>query len=238
MVRALAKTLFLALLIVGGSFTLFFYYEHNTTRQQLKAEQQKNEELKQIINRIETDRRLARILVTDQKMVDAQLKTTLLFVEYTRDGTALPAKQFTINGNEAHFDAQVVKFKDQYLNAKDQELDPLRDQAIMLFVRVYGADQAPDAGFPIDVPGQIPEVYRGTDPHVSDLEQDIWTNFWKLYNDRDARDARGIRGLHGEGLYGQFLPGHLYTITLRPDGDGTIAEEPLDPLMEKALESK
>jgi hypothetical protein len=234
MVRALAKTVLLALLVVCGSVTLFFYYNHNTTQRQLEEAQQKNEELKQIISRIETDRRVARILVTDQKTIDGQLKTTLLFVEYTRDGVALPAKQFTIDGNEAHFDAQVVKFKDEFIKGND----PFRNQAIMLFVRVYGADQAPDAGYPIDTPGTIPEVYRGSDPHISDLERDIWTNFWKLYNDRDARDARGIRGLHGEGLYGQFLPGHLYTITLRPDGDGTITEEPLDPLMEKALESK
>jgi hypothetical protein len=105
----------------------------------------------------------------------------------------------------------------------------------MLFVRVYGADQAPDKGFPIDTPGTIPEIYHGSDPHVTDFEQDLWSNFWKLYNDRDARDARGIRGLNGEGLYGQFVPGHVYTITLRSDGDGTITEEPLDPLMDSAL---
>jgi hypothetical protein len=234
MVRALAKTIFLAVLVVGGSLILFFYYVHNTAQRQVEELQQKNQQLEEIKTRLETDRRVARILVTDQKTVDGQLKTTLLFVEYAPDGSALPAKQFTIDGNEAHFDAQVIKFKDQYVESGD----PLRGQSIMLFVRVYGADQAPDAGFPIDTPGAIPEVYRGADPHVSDFEQDLWNNFWKLYNDRDARDARGIRGLHGEGLYGQFLPGHVYTITLRSDGDGTITEEPLDPLMNKALQEK
>jgi hypothetical protein len=234
MVRALAKTLFLALLVVGGSATLFFYYVHNTAQRQIEELQHKNDQLEQIKSRLETDHRVARILVTDQKIVDGRTKTTLLFVEYRPDGSAMPAKQFTINGNEAHFDAQVIKFKDQYVEAAD----PLRGQSIMLFVRVYGADQAPDAGFPIDAPGTIPEVYRGSDPHISDFEQDLWNNFWKLYNDREARDARGIRGLHGEGLYGQFLPGHVYTITLRADGDGTITEEPLDPLMSKALDSK
>ncbi len=115
MVRALAKTLFLALLVVGGSLSLFFYYVHNTAQHQVEELQQKNDELKQIITRIETDRRVARIVVTDQKTVDGQLKTTLLFVEYGLDGTTLPAKQFTIDGNEAHFDAQVVKFKDEFV---------------------------------------------------------------------------------------------------------------------------
>src|SRR5208282_5005354 len=160
MVRALAKTVFLGLLIVGGSMVLFFYYSHNAAEQQIAQLQQKNEELQQIKTRLETDRRVARILVTDQKTIEGVLKTTLLFVEYTRDGAALPARQFTIDGNEAHFDAQVIKFKDQYI----ESADPLRGQSILLFVRVYGADQAPQDGFPIDAPGAIPEIYRGSDP--------------------------------------------------------------------------
>jgi hypothetical protein len=230
MVRALAKTLFLAVLAIGGSAGLFFYYIHNTSQRQIEQLEQKNQELERIRTRLETDRRVARILVTDQKTVAGQLKTTLLFVEYGRNGQALPARQFTIDGNEAHFDAEIIKFKDQYV----ERGDPLRGQSILLFVRVYGADQAPSAGFPIDQPGDIPEIYRGADPEVSSFEQDLWNNFWKLYNDRDAREARGIRGLNGEGLYGQFLPGFQYTITLRSDGDGTITEEPLDPMYRPA----
>ena len=232
MLRALAKTIFLALLMLAGSAGLFFYYVHNTAQRQIEQLQQKNQELEQIRTRLETDRRVARILVTDQKTIAGKMTTTLLFVEYTRSGDALPAKQFTIDGNEAHFDAEVIKFKDQFI----EQNDPLRGQSIMLFVRVYGADQAPSVGFPIDQPGEIPEIYRGVDPQVSSFELDLWNNFWKLFNDRDARDARGIRGMNGEGLYGQFLPGYAYTITLRSDGDGTITEEPLDPMYRAALQ--
>ena len=231
MLRALAKTAFLVLLLVGGSAGLFFYYNHNSAQQQIEQLQQKNQVLEQIRHRLETDRRVAKILVTDQKMMGGQLKTTLLFVEYTAGGVELPAMQFTIDGNEAHFDAQIIKFKDEYVESGD----PLRGQSIMLFVRVYGSDQAPSAGFPIDQPGAIPEIYRGADPQVTSFEQDLWANFWKLYNDRDARDARGIRGMNGQGLWGQFNPGHVYTITLRPDGDGTINEEPLDPMYKQAM---
>lgn len=226
MLRALGKTMFLTLLVIGGSVSLYFYYVHNTAQRQIEQLQEKNQELENIRTRLETDRRVARILVTDQKPVGGQTKTTLLFMEYARDGSDLPAKQFTIDGTEAHFDAQVVKFKDQYIETGD----PLRGQSIMLFVRVYGTDQAPSAGFPIDQPGSIPDFYRGVDPQVPAFEQDLWDNFWKLYNDREAREARGIRGMNGEGLFGQFLPGHMYTITLRSDGDGTIDEEPVDSI--------
>ena len=229
--RALAKTLFLMLLVLAGSAGLFFYYTHSAAQRQIEQLQRRNQELQQIRQRLETDRRVARILVTDQKTIGDKMRTMLLFQEDAPDGTPFPAKQFTIDGNEAHFDAQVIKFKDQYVESGD----PFRGKSIMLFVRVYGADQAPDAGFPIDPPGSVPDAYRGLDGQVSDFQRDLWNNFWKLYNDREARDARGIRGMNGEGLYGQFNPGHLYTITLRSDGDGTINEEPLDPMFKQAM---
>lgn len=231
MVRALAKVLCLAILAFGGSVGMYLIFSHDAARQQVAELEKRNQELDQIRQRLETDRRIAKVLVTDQKSVDGKLKTTFLFSEYGRDGAALPAKQFTIDGNEAHFDAQVVNFKDEYV----ERGDPFRGQSILLFVRVYGADQAPDDGYPIDQAGAVPEIYRGWDPQSSAFELDIWKDFWKLYNDEEARDAKGIRGLDGEGLYGQLLPGHIYTITLRSTGDGTIHEEPAEPIIRQSI---
>jgi hypothetical protein len=233
MLRAIAKLTLLSILLIAGSTGLFFYYIHTAGQRQLEEVEHKNQELEQIRQRLEADRRVARILVTSQKMVGSQLKTTLLFQETTPDGRDLPARQFTITGTEAHFDAEVIKFKDQYVE-KPQD-DPLRGQAIMLFTRVYGADQSPNSGYPIDTPNSIPEFYRGQDPQISDEQKDLWNNFWQLYNDKDARESRGIRAMDGQGLYGQFLPGHVYTITLRPTGDGSIEEAPVDPLYQQAL---
>ena len=149
-------------------------------------------------------------------------------------GLPFSPREFTIDGNEAHFDAEVVKFKDEYV----KEGDPFRGQSIILFTRVYGAHQAPADGFPIDTPGNIPEIYRGVDSQQTEFEQKIWDGFWNLYNDRSAREAIGIRGMNGEGLYGVFDPDHVYTITLRADGDGTINEEPLEPIYRDALKQK
>jgi hypothetical protein len=231
MLRALAQSLFLLVLILAGSAGLYVYFAHNSEAQKLAEAEQQKHELEQVIQRLQTDRRVARILVSHQETESEQVvKTTLLFVEYRRDGSSLPAKQFTIDGDEAHFDAEIIKFKDEYV----KEGDPLRGQSIMLFTRIYGANQAPADGFPIDEPGSIPQIYCGIDPKISDFEQDLWKNFWSLYNDKDARDARGIRGLHGEGLWGHFDLNHIYTITLRPDG-GTITEEPVEPIYQSAL---
>lgn len=230
MFRALTNSLFLLAAIAAGSLGLYLYYIHNSETAKLAEAQRQVEEKQAVINRLETERRVARILVTHRDELADNVKTTLLFEEYRKDGSTLPPKQFIIDGDEAHFDAEIVKFKDEYVQAGD----PLRGQSIILFLRVYGADQAPEKGFPIDEPNQIPEIYRGIDPIVSDFEQNIWKNFWSLYNDNNARDAIGIRGLHGEGLWGHFLPDHIYTITLRPDG-GTITEAPLEGIYQSAL---
>jgi len=233
MVRLLNRALFLLFATVGLSFAFLAYYQHNSLQHQLEEAQAKQRQLQQIIGRIQTDRRVAKILVTDQKTDAAgELQTTLLFVEYRRDGSALPAKKFTVVGDEVHIDGQIVKFNDEYV----QKGDPLRGQSILLFTRLYGAHQAPADGFAIDAPGSIPEIYKGQSDAVSSFEQDLWKNFWSLYNDRAAREARGIRGLNGEGLYGMFDKDHLYTITVRADGDGTVEEEPIDPVYRAAMQ--
>jgi hypothetical protein len=225
MLRTFGTSIFLAVLIIAGVGILYFYAVRNTAEQQIAQLEAQNQEKQEIIQRFKTERRVARIVVTDQKTVAGKLQTTLLFVEYRRDGSELPAKQFIIDGDEAHFDAEIIKFKDQFVEAND----PLRGQSIILFTRVYGFDQAPMNGFPIDEPDHIPAIYRGQDPTREAFEKPLWQNFWSLYNDQSKREAQGIRGLHGEGLWGKFEPDHIYTITVGVDG-GTLEEAPIDPL--------
>jgi len=230
--RTIGKTFLLMVLMAAGSVALYVYHDHTTAQYQIQQLQQQVQEKEQAIGRLETHYRKAQIVVTDQSTTDGQVHTTLLFVEYRPDGSALPAKQFTIEGNEAHFDAEVIKFNDEYV----KEGDPLRGHSIMLFLRVYGAHQAPAEGFAIDEPGHIPQIYRGADPKVSDFEQGLWKEFWTLYNDQAARQTLGISGLHGEGLFGRFDKNHVYTITVRADGGGDIQEAPMDPLYQQAMQ--
>ncbi len=237
MFKTIGKLTFFCVLVAASAGGIYYYTYHHSADYRIDQLEQKNheleqqkEQLRQVIGRLKTERRIARFVITDQKPVNAVLKTTLLFMEYRRDGSSLPPRQFIVDGDEIHFDAEVVKFNDQYVEAND----PLRGQPILLMLRLYGADQAPSAGFPIDQPGSIPDIYRGSDPAAPQFEQQIWNNFWKLFNDRAARETQGIRGLHGEGLWGRFELGHEYTIDLRPDG-GSIHEEPLDPMYRAAI---
>lgn len=233
MLRTLAKTAFLVLLLLGGSAGLFFYYNHNSAQQQIEQLQQKNQVLEQIRHRLETDRRVARILVTGQRMMGGQLKTTLLFVEYTAGGVELPAKQFTIDGNEAHFDAQIIKFKDEYVESGD----PLRGRSILLFVRVYGADQAPMQASPSTSRVRSPKSTaapirrsRVSSRICGPISGSCTTTAMPATPAESAAcTARASTA--------NSIPA---TSTRSPcaGGDGTINEEPLDPMYKQAIENR
>ena len=109
-------------------------------------------------------------------MVNGIPQTTLLFVEYSRNKTTLPPKSFTIQGNQVHLDAMVIKFDRDFV----KQNDPLRGHSIALFTKLFGNHQSPDNGSTIDTPGQIPNYYQGIDPRVSQFESDLWKNFWQL----------------------------------------------------------
>ncbi len=168
MLRALGQILLLVVVIVAGSAGLYVYESRYAAEQRLrdslrKAEQ-RNDELKAIVTRLTAERRVAEVVVTDQKMgADGVPETTLLFVESARDGESLPPKSFVIRGVNVHVAAQVVKFQRHFV----EEGDPLRGRNIALFTAVYGDHQKPSEAERIDRPGEIPDIYRGGDPRVS-----------------------------------------------------------------------
>jgi len=230
MLRTIAKLLFLVLLVVAGVAGLMFQ-RRDTTVAQLSDARQKNEQLKQVVQRLEAERRVADVIVTGQKAEGGVQMTTLLFVEYARDGSTLPARRFTIDGNVAHVDAVVVKFDRDFV----QDNDPLRGHSLALFTRLYGENQPPEKGFLIDTPGEIPDVYRSPDPYASDFERELWSNFWKLADDEAYRKSRGVRVAQGEGVWVPFHPDKLYTLTLDSDGGLNITSSPLKGIYREAL---
>src|SRR5258708_32058710 len=95
--KNLARLLALVGLIAGGTAGVWFYERRQSTAwqiQQLEKQRQKLEEekreLQTVVKRLSDEKRVAEVLVTDQTKVGGLLRTTLLFVEYTKDGTALP----------------------------------------------------------------------------------------------------------------------------------------------------
>src|SRR5687767_13995579 len=111
MTRAVSKIIFLSILAAAGSAGVMYYNGYLSPQQvKIRELEQDKKQLEQIVERLSTEKRVADVLVTDQKTVDGKLQTTLLFVEYAKDGSTLPPKSFTIEGKMVHVNAMVIKF--------------------------------------------------------------------------------------------------------------------------------
>jgi hypothetical protein len=234
MLRITAKILGLLVLVAIGSAGIIAYRGHFATERKIVQLQEEKKQLEQIVQRLSDEKRVAEVLVTEQATVDGELHTTLLFVEYAKDGTALPPKSFTFVGKMAHIDAMVIKFESDFV----QQNDPLRGHSVALFTKIYGDKQSPAEAKRIDEPGTIPVVYRGADPRVSKFEQELWQNFWKLADDAAYRDKYGVRVANGQGLWGPFEADKLYTISIESDGGLNLRSEPLKGIYREALKRK
>lgn len=235
--RSVMKVVMLAVMVVGGWIGLYVY-EQRSDRVELRQEQQRRkeaearvEQLKSVVQHLTSEQRVADVLVTDVSGDGTRTYTTLLFQEYARDGSLLPPRRFTIEGNEAHLDAMVIKFQGKYVEAND----PLRGRSIALFTKLFDDKHAPEKGYVIDEPGHIPAVYRGADPKVSEFEQQLWRDFWKLAQDKTYREQMGVDVLQGKSLWWRFEPGNLYTITLQADADLNLRWEPIKGIYKEML---
>ena len=239
MLRPALKLLGLTLMLIAGSAGIAYYQHYSSASKQIEQLQSEKHELEHVVQRLSTENRVADILVSHQEVAPSGkvLNTTLLFVEYDKQGDPLPAKSFTFEGDHAHIDALVLKFDRDFVT-KD---DPLRGHSIALFTRIYGEYQKPTDGAMIDTPGKIPDIYRAADPHVSEFEMDLWQNFWKLYDDEDYRKKKGVRvegGASGQSVWGPFKPDRLYTITIESAGGISMTSSPLKGVYREALKER
>jgi hypothetical protein len=233
MIRAVAKLVLLSALAIVGSLVLLLYHDQSSERIKRIETERKNEQLKQVIERLGGERRVADVIVTEQKTDGGKTATTLLFVEYARDGSTLPARRFTIDGDIGYFDAMVIKFDGKFV----EQNDPLRGRSLALFTRLYRENQPPEKGLRIDEPNRIPDVYRGAEPFVQEFERELWSNFWKLADDESYRREMGVRVAQGEAVWTKFQPDRLYTLTLESNGGLNVTSTPLKGIYREALKA-
>lgn len=231
MVRTTLKLVFLAALVIAGTVGLYTYERHNSVQHQLEDQKLKTQQLREVVGHLQAERRVADVIVTDRTEIAGVPHTTLLFVEYARDGSPLPGKRFTFEGEQAHVDAMAVIFDGKFVESRD----PLRGQSIALFTRLFGDRQTPENAHRIDDPNHIPAIYRGVDPRLSEFEQELWRDFWRLVDDPAYRAAMGVRVAQGEGVWGKFVPGKLYTLTVQNNGGLLLSSEPLKGIYSEAL---
>src|SRR4051794_22304846 len=185
MLRATYRLAVLSVLVSAGSVGYWYFHNPQSPGVRIEKLEEEKRELQQIVRRLTDERRVAEMIVTGQTQGPKGLETTLLFVEQSRDGTPLPARTFTVVGDEIYIAGLSIRFRQDFV----MNDDPLRGRGIMLFTHLFGKNQRPADGPAIDTPGQIPELYR--DPketaRVTDYERELWANFWKLTDDPKYR---------------------------------------------------
>ncbi len=182
---------------------------------------EENVKLNLALRLMKVDHRVAEVEVLDQEQGDQRPRTRFRFAELTSDGTpAGEPKEFTVDGDTIYIDAWVIKYADEHV----EQGDPLRSTSVCLFRRIFGEHQQPSEGFALDKADARPAVYsQGNE--MSDLERDIWANFWEYANDPQKAKKSGVRTAHGEAPSIRLEPGKRYRVDLRASAGLTIVPE-------------
>lgn len=189
---------------------------------------QENKILKQVIERLQTDSRIAEILVTGVKFDEETSKTftEIKFLEYGVDGKPLKPKYFTFSGNIIQFQSLVIRFDDIYI----KKADKLRGRSAYLFWKVFMLDGSNTQEYEITKAYQIPDGYKLPDSSDS-FESELWENFWKYALDLGPVKKIGIKNAQIEAPGTMFLPGMLYTIKIEHDGGMRIDSSKISPIL-------
>jgi hypothetical protein len=147
------------------------------------------------------------------------VRTTVRFTELGPDGEPLaPGRELTVEGKRLYVEALVIQFEDAYV----EQGDALRGTSLCLLQRLFGEEQKPSSGVPLDSPGQQPAVYGG-DVSGDPVHRALWERFWDYANDPALARELGVRALQGEAPFVEARVGARYRLELRASG-GLVLE--------------
>lgn len=172
-------------------------------------------ELTQAVERLNVEQRVALVDVLQQHTdaAGAISQTVIRLTEIDRQGAPLTPRIIGVPSRIPHFDALVIKFdKEQVARG-----DALRGKSLALFRRVYGDNQAPENGYWLNTPGDIPDVFR-VNHQPSEFERGLWRDFWTYATDPAAARAAGVRVAQGEAVYAPMAAGEQWMLTLDASG--------------------
>ena len=184
--------------------------------------------LKQVIERLSADSRVAEVLVTQSRYDEAtkKIETTIKFLEYDATGKPLAPRFFTFQGNTIQFQALVIRFQDKLVEAGDK----VRGKSAYLFLKAFILDRRNTQVFDIAETNVIPAGYKV--PGVkSEFEQKLWEEFWNYALDPEARERMGIKNAQIEAPGSLFLPGTIYTLKIEHDGGLRIDTQPIPEIL-------
>jgi hypothetical protein len=239
MLRATYRLAVLCVLVAAGSMGYWYFNNAQSPGVRIEKLEQEKKTLEELVQRLTDERRVAKMIVTDQRSTPTGIETTLLFVEQARDGSSLPPKSFTVKGDQVWVAGLSIRFQSDFILKNN---DPLRGRGIFLFTKIFGQNQTPESGLPIDDPGNIPDVYR-PDPkndakqmvQVSQFERGLWGDFWRLVDDKGYRAEKGVAVAGGKAIYFRASPDKVYRVTLDASGNPTVDSEDIEPIYREAI---
>lgn len=214
------KILKLKILIPAGILLVGAFYIINIFRE--------NQILKEIIERLAADSRVAEVIVTDVKFDPKTKKsrTTIKFMEYDVKLNPLEPKYFTFSGNVIQFQAMVIRFDDFYVKKGHS----LKGKSAYLFLKAFILTDKGAETFDITKVNEIPSGYQ-VEGAKNNFERGLWRGFWKYaFNPIKARQV-GVKNAQIEAPGTRFIPGLLYTVKIEHDGGLRIDSAPLSPIL-------
>jgi len=187
-----------------------------------------NKILKEVIERLHADSRIAEVLVTDVHYDEAKQKnfTTIKFLEYDLKQKPLQPKYFTFAGNIIQFQSLVIRFDDFHIKMGT----PLKGKSAYIFWKVFMLDGPDTQEYEITKMRQVPKGYQ-TGDFASYFEKRLWERFWDYALDGPEAKKMGIKNAQIEAPGTMFIPGTFYTIRIEHDGGMRIDAEPLPVIL-------
>lgn len=214
------KILKLKILIPAGILLVGAFYIINIFRE--------NQILKEIIERLAADSRVAEVIVTDVKLDPKTKKsyTTIKFLEYDTKLNPLEPKYFTFSGNVIQFQAMVIRFDDFYVKKGHS----LKGKSAYLFLKAFILTDKGAETFDITKVNEIPSGYQ-VEGAKNNFERGLWRGFWE-YTLNPVRAGRlGVKNAQIEAPGTRFIPGLIYTVKIEHDGGLRIDSSPLSPIL-------
>lgn len=189
---------------------------------------QENKILRQVIERLEADSRIAEVLVTKVELDEKtrQLNTTIKFLEYDAQDEPLAPRYFTFPGNLIQFQSLVIRFDDLHIRRGDR----LRGKSAYLFWKVFMLDGENTREYEITRAYQIPQGYKIAGVRGV-FEERLWRKFWEYALHPEAARKMGIKNAQIEAPGSMFVPGTLYTVRIEHDGGMRIDVVPLPAIL-------
>lgn len=193
-------------LTLGGGL---YVYQFTT------AFQKETKMLKEIVNRLTAETRIAEVLVTEVKFdpLVAKHQTTLKFLEYDIRGRPMMPRYFSFYGNVIQFQSLVVRFKDDLIKSGDD----LKGKSVYLFWKAFYLDGASTQEYEITKVNAIPQGYK-LEHQENTLEGVFWEKFWRYALDPKVAHGFGIKNAQIEAPGTKFVPGMVYTLNIEHDG--------------------